>query len=389
MRTALQLLEQIQSQFADFIPSEELKNSATKKIIGQMKQSLGIDLDFFQLKNYFNDISDIPTKYQSPSNYALLRILVKKIEKVTQEHSDTLKKLYKINLVKFPIYGSIPMGDFSAQVVGCGTESEILMLFCEGLFGMANLVCKAVAQCFPETNTDDNQSSFSINIDNVKDLIKKDKTAMARFTDIILAYSFKHNPYCAKQYIIDRERFRLVELLRNAFEIFVVAHEYAHLCLGHISKESTKRKTDISNDYDRVIYSWAEELSADLLAAQITVLSADDPALGMAGIWICFDVMDTLDTLYINDNDERSILQQYSTHPPAQIRKDNIKNAIENKDCFPLLETIDFIFSEFNQFSNRMLQILKTLADKYGLEVNNIDLPLIQEIIYKSVNQSK
>ena len=246
------------------------------------------------------------------------------------------------------------MGDFSAQVMGCGMDGETLMLFCDGFFGMANLVSKVVAQSFPIISDGDSVLSFSAEKEKVKEYIRNNKTAKARFMDVVLAYVFKQNPHYAKQYMIDRKYVQLVELFRDAFKIFVVAHEYAHLCLGHLSKENTKRKTDILNDYERVIYSWVEEGSADLLATQITVLSSDDAALGIAGIWICLNVIDILDALNVNDNDDKSILQQYFTHPPVEIRKENIKNAMENKeDCFALLDTIDYIFTELRKYLDR------------------------------------
>lgn len=385
MRTALELLEQIQYQFVGLIPSEEVNENAMQKILDQMQRALGIDLDFLKLKNYYNDMADIPTKYQSRPTYALLRRLVEKIEKVTREHSEMLKKRYKIELVDFPVYGTIPMGDFSAQVIGCGMDNETLMLFCDGFFGMANLVSKAVSQSFPMTGKDDRKLSFSTDKEKVKEYIRNDKIAMARFMDVVLAYAFKQNPHYAKQYMIDREHIQLVEIIRDALEKFVVAHEYAHLCLGHLSKENTKRKTDILNNYDRVIYSWTEEMSADLLATQITVLSSEDPALGMAGIWICFNIIDILDALNGNDNDDRSILQQYSTHPPAEMRKENIKNAMENKGCLSLLNTIDYIFTEVIKYSDRLLRVLRTFADERGLEIRNIDFEIIQKIIYSLV----
>ena len=139
MRTALELLEQLQSQFVSHILPEEVNDYAMKKILSQLEQALGVDIDFSEVKNYYNNMTNIPTKYQNRPTYAMLHSLVEKVEKVTRRYSETLKKQYKIELVDFPVYGTIPMGDFSAQVIGCGTDSETLMLFCDGLFGMANL----------------------------------------------------------------------------------------------------------------------------------------------------------------------------------------------------------------------------------------------------------
>ena len=91
MRMALELLEQIQSQFVSLISSEKVNENAMQKILGQMQQALGIDLDFSKLKNNYNDMRGVPTKYQSWPIYALLRQLVEKIEKVTRKYSEMLK----------------------------------------------------------------------------------------------------------------------------------------------------------------------------------------------------------------------------------------------------------------------------------------------------------
>lgn len=107
----------------------------------------------------------------------------------------------------------------------------------------------------------------------------------------------------------------------------------------------------------------------------------------MAGIWICLNVIEILDALNVEDNDEGSILQQYATHPPVEMRKENIKNAIENKDYFDLLDTIDFIFAEFSKYSDRLLEILEAFANKQGIKMKDLNFTSIQEIIYGLVNQ--
>lgn len=343
---------------------------------------------------------NLPTKFQDPGEYMLLDDIFKEIQAAIngiKGPDGTITRLPEI-----PTFGTVRMGSFSAQIAGSG-RGDYLILFASGLFGFANLLAKVIGDSF--VLTEDNEGySFSTDFEQIKIRLKEKREIQKHFDDLMMGYMIRENAHAARQYFPSRELEAIASIIREGMEVFVAAHEYAHLILGHLSADTREIRqkryraedTDSSSAEEErineIIYNWKDETAADSLGADITMavmmrkgydraLAFMGPGTAMLGMWL----LEGLENLKEGEDPETP--RNSETHPSVILRKHALYEKVksEEPEILLLMETVEnimqYLWTEFLEFYRGLERNIKDIAKE--LSVWDLPFEIIQKIIYE------
>lgn len=138
------------------------------------------------------------------------------------------------------------------------------------------------------------------------------------------------------------------EDVKTSAYLWIVAHEYAHLLLGHLNSEKKNLVNRYINDVsvEEACFQWKEELDADYLAA-LVVMASDYSYFKISGIYLA------LMCLKICGFDQET--EGISTHPPVNQRLENLTEFIDGEPRYQIAcKNIDTVivpkFIEFKKF---------------------------------------
>lgn len=157
----------------------------------------------------------------------------------------------------------------------------------------------------------------------------------------------------------------------SAAYLWIVAHEYAHLLLGHLDSEDHKIVNRYINDIavEETSFQWQDEFDADFLAASI-VMSSDDVSWKISGIYLA------LFCLNLTNFTQNSGID--STHPPINQRIDNLMQIIERDPKYLVAcKNIKAVISPKHKAFKRFLAYLASANISFSNEGE------IQKYIYK------
>ncbi len=392
--SAKELLEKLQIEYIKMnthdIPNHEAYSSVSflNTIAKKACKKYDINVDEM-LDNLTTKLESIVlnTKYQDPLEYMLLCDIVKDIENVKQAVFENTGILN----MNMPFFGTVQSFNFAANVRSVNFN-ENLIVISSGLFTFANLISKIIAHSLPFVSEENGRMKFSANSNVVVDNIQNNKAIKARFFDLMLACIFTNQPPCARQYFPEPKVVGISAMFLQAFETFVVAHEYAHSALGHLDAKNIQSVSKITlHDNSVISYAlnnWSDEVMADTIGAGLTlaVMSTKgfDEFLSMAGIIICtnsFELFEKMELLRSNKCDGIKISV---THPPSKMRREALEEFYYKDSDTSLFQTIDKIFEvlwfEFVSFLN----IIKPRFEKmFKSDFWDLPFPLVQSVMYK------
>jgi len=276
--------------------------------------------ELFELKNEIKT-TKVPTTIENAMWYSVLKDLSKDVFAAA--------RIMNCNLLEYDVaLGTLPTGNINACVLPVPTGGLIVILN-QGLFTFANLMAKAVAVFFPLLDKDGDGVSFSTDEKLIDDRINSNDDGHEKFIDACAAYFATSEPAAATPYILKSKQCFISDILRHSSELFVVAHEYAHIFLKHFSSNKTIKQKFFTEDIDEdcCYTEWNEEIEADLLGCQIALVHnlthGLDPALSYFGIEFFLSCMSILeDGLHINT---------FETHPPSYLRRQILREMIKTE----------------------------------------------------------
>lgn len=344
---------------------------------------------------------ELPTDYQEVWSYALVKMIFREIQDVIADAEIKDKRIEK--LPPIPVFGTVRMGNFSAQIV-CPIADDYLIVFSEGLFGFSNLFSKVLAGSFVLEKTDDERISFSTDLAKIEKHMGEHPEIQQHFDDLLLAYMVNGHPHAARQYYPMRELASMISILCDGMETFVAAHEYSHLVLGHLADTSRKfRETASENRADtlenaeiqEIFYQWKDEVQADILAMDITMQvmlrRGYDKALSFMGIQAAMLGMELLDRMQ-NLKEGKDPLQPVvcATHPSAEMRKQILQQEARKleENILELVDVqekmVDLLWNNFMGFYRMLERSLREGSES----VFDVPFWITQEVIYRR-NQEK
>lgn len=184
---------------------------------------------------------------------------------------------------------------------------------------------------------------------------------------------------------------KISSLIRESFELFIVAHEYSHILLRHFEKNEKVDLNETKYIYikdekiETVFNSWIQEISADVLAANLTILAMKgyDFATSYMGVDICLIAICILETIIQQFKGKRL---SYSTHPPGTSRREIVFESLKKEH--PEIENIyeantAILDNLWNESMKIIIEIDSSLKKRFNLTVFDVKYPLIQSLMYK------
>lgn len=290
------------------------------------------------------------------------------------------------------VYVTVQINQFTALVQNSDKGDDYLIMVSDCLFIFANLLAKSIGMLMSSVKDKEKDDSFVFDIskEGISTSLYNNFEAIIRFTDLILAYIVTGQASSAQQYTPDFRLVAITELIRNSYELFVVAHEYSPILLGHLQKadNSDEQNSDPKNKdeiINLVINNWYEEHAADIQAAVLTInaMQGFDFATSYMGVDICLITLIILER--INELlDKKS--EAVSSHPPAENRRKFIFNVLskEHKEIEGIYEINTYIVdSLWERCMYLILEIKKLFEEKLNMKITDIDYNFTRTVLYK------
>jgi hypothetical protein len=278
------------------------------------------------LEDQQNAIKDTPTIYEEPAWHSLLKRMCEEIENVLRSRG--------VEAFQSPIFGTLPTKRVNGMAIAVPKSSYRIILFENGLFGFANLVCKAVARAFPLNPEDGGEIEFSTSNEDWEKELSEHPEICERFLDVLMAYLIYGDPHRAKSYLPDRKYDVLTSILRDSMELFILGHEYGHIVSGHLEQENTQKAKPLADDVSEIPTDWQQEFEADVrgleLMLAVMMNKGYDLALSFWGADLFFGCIDLVERS-LSILREGTVTENLSdTHPPTLLRRELLREVLRN-----------------------------------------------------------
>lgn len=298
----------------------------------------------------------LPIEEQNRSKYAILK-----------RHSENMDKVLKENNFEPPydiVLGTLPINELNAFVRSF-PNGQMLIALNEGLIDFIYLMGRVVASFFTKTdeNNDTDTITFTLNEEVIAEALENNKNGHTKFIETLVLYFAYENLHISSIYYEKDNNKHLSGVLYDNAELFVVAHEYSHILLDHLSpnRELIKHFLDEDSSLYQLIRNWTDEYSADALAVQ-SVLAYNRNTLngwmcGYLGVELCISCLEVIEKFFNIDSSE--------THPSAGMRRVNIQKTL--KQLLPLEHSKQILDN-----SKFIQDIISTLWNMHKDTIHNI-----------------
>lgn len=267
---------------------------------------------------------DLPIEEQDENTYWLLN-----------RHASNVEKILKDNNLSIPnkiVLGTLPTNDSNASVCTFPNR-DMLVVLNDGLIHFIYSFGRIISAFFSkkDDSSDKNKMIFDFDKKRIRENLKNNKEANSKFIEALVLYFANRDLTLSNIYFEKDENIDLSGILWDNAELFVVAHEYSHIILDHLSPNQVFSKRfsyDDSMLYE-VIRSWNEESAADELALKIVLAHNKSEGngffagyLGIELLFVCFDILEKAYNLEFSE-----------THPLANLRIHNLRKCL--KDILP------------------------------------------------------
>lgn len=377
-------LRQIQKVFYEINGGYYYNNEQIKNIF---VNRYSINERYISNYNRYIEKVNCITEYQNPRQYDTIKKYIDLIDEIKNDVLDS----EKITNRQIPIWGTVNMYQFSAQILPPQDSIGNIILLSSGVMTYALLISKIITKSFPITRNN-GEMSIEIDTDAIISNVEENPEIKLRFVDLMMSYLLTGQPVKARQYMMERFLNYIATPIIVGFECFIVAHEYSHYLLGHLDKKIYNTEQVISSNLkvEEIIHNWEDEISADTLGIKLAVKAIEKSQLnrdlGLIGIFVCFksfDLFERLNSISRDDNMEGAIFSE--THPPAIRRIQNFMETItKDGNVNYLIHTVDTLI---NYLWDKMLQVIDEIGIKKLLRektnYNEIDFKEWQKKIYK------
>ena len=304
----------------------------------------------------------------------------------------------EVTFKDIPVWGTLDMEEFSAFV--CTEDNaENIILISSGMFLFAHLLSKVISQAFPIIYKNGEAVGISTDYKKAIKRIKKNKIISVRFIDLMLSYLLTDSAQEAKQYLIPEKYYNTIAgIFTEAFETFVLAHEYSHHNLGHLENKAENNKITLEDIHLKHVDNFIDEVNADSLGAVITIgvmgeRHGIDRALPLVGILLAMNTLKIFERLKESDfnidfNIKDSTMPSSPELPSSNFRKRFLfhsEGVIGSLNNLELLEHVDKVFNELFQEFRKF--ITKTKKKHFGNE--NVDFYTLQTLLYEIYENEK
>lgn len=267
------------------------------------------------------------SRLEVPSIYLLMDEMIDDIVKIAETHG------YKTS--QEVVFGSLPVGRLNAVAIKVPSGKGIVVALNQGTVPFLIEMSSAMAFFFTTTRINGNAAwalkSVTGDIDNdISIAIKEDKRGHYEFIESLFAFfgigvKIKDSKISETRDTRAKALHTLARVLADEAIMFIVAHEYAHVFLEHMSRRAETETFFLSNmRVEKIKRNWDQELEADNFGCQVVMshfLSHGQPIpTSYAGIDLFFSSLEAIERIIGRHSSE--------SHPSASIRRDHLRKLI-------------------------------------------------------------
>ena len=316
----------------------------------------GYDINLLDFKKHHDEMLNICKEnfsvYENPRDSKLYYDLFNNVLKSTQYS--------RFKFEHRPVaIGSIPIGTMNAKAVNLGSIGS-LIFFNKGVFSFCNQIAKLITSCFSFIeNNADGKDYFDQNFSNIINKINNTASISNRFIDLYSSYCVHGSVDYSEQYFQDHRYGIFITIIRDTMEHFIMAHEYAHICLHHNTKSYRFLTNEDFEEDDR----WLMEYEADLFAVDNVWQHYEREGLSLVQCSLgitCFYMSQILLSNIIKSENE-------GTHPSISNRYEIVKILMEQHLSELEMNTLQIFENTFNYLleANRNAMYAKILVMEY------------------------
>lgn len=295
----------------------------------------------------------LPIEEQNRSTYTII-----------SRHSDNINKILKENNVHISndiVVGTLPINELNAFVCPF-PNGQMLLVLNEGLIQFFYLMGRVIASFFNKSGEDKETSEFDFDKEVILENLKNKKVGHNKFIETLFLYFTYKDLDISNIYFEKDENKELSGVLYDNAELFVVAHEYSHILLDHLSpdKKCEKRFLDEESSLYQIDRNWEDEFYADSLALQAVLAHNRNKIngwfIGYMGVELCLSCLDIIEK-FKNTKIRNS-------HPFAEMRRRNIRNCLKKllpehyKEIIDIGKNIEEIVLELWDTNKEVVNVL-------------------------------
>jgi hypothetical protein len=235
----------------------------------------------------------LPTQFESPLTFALIKLSMDGLHPArTKYYPDSRSRVIR--------FGTLPTGTINAKAALVPGSDEFIVIVNRDTFAFTGAFAKAVSNAIPIDYVD-GRVGLSHDPDRIRARLKENPEILGNFVEAMYQMVTLGSPIKAKQDLLDDDHNRLYARLLRSLDGFIVAHELAHVILGHVSetkhvlyyagnqiikpKGGTPDTMKVKGSASRasmtfVDRSKADELAADALGFRLLIQSLQETVEG-------------------------------------------------------------------------------------------------------------
>jgi hypothetical protein len=257
-----------------------------------------------------------------------------------------------------PVFGVVMTGQINARTFSVPGSDTPVIAFDSQLFSLLNVFSKAITFAIPLSEDAGPGISFALNREAIRARVAGEAQVLNRFREAIALHTIAGRSLAVPANFLPKAHTYLHALLLDGMELFVLAHEYAHIALGHLKAARPRRSRVGTVEVTELVKSWEHELAADIVGAQLCVgtmrAAGFDPAMSYVGADLYFtihDVLERAESVFESGKEPGAeSIQRYSyAHPPPAVRRLALRQELSRLygSSAPAMQTL----AEFMEFT--------------------------------------
>jgi hypothetical protein len=253
------------------------------------------------------------------------------LERIVEEARQRVALIGNASFPERTLVGSLPIGQMNAFTLHIPETDEYLILFQRGLFGLLNLLARAITSIWPEGPPGPGAPLLASR-DVLAENLRKHPDPAGYLVAVLEHALIRGNPSGFPVLPESTARSGMKETLLLNAEVFILGHEYGHIQRNHFEPQREVSVTHGNRAFSATSRSHQQEYAADLTgfeyANRFGTLNPVQQYLAYCGTCLflsCQDLVEDALTLLGGMNDAH---RARDTHPAGARRREAICNVL-------------------------------------------------------------
>jgi hypothetical protein len=273
-------LERLQTAATDGPPPARAAGASMADMARRMAPGATED-EIREVENYWATVESLvrqPTVHEQTGLHATLQLQAVQLDNVIHRFPRWR------SFDQPPLFGLMGAGQINARTYEVPSTGDHIVLIDTELLTFLHLFSKAVALAIPMETAPNGMLTFSHDLADVRDHLASSQ-AVLRFADAVLSYVTTGRTSQSRPYQIPPDRLAVSSMLREAAEVFILAHEYVHILERHHNDGMDDNRGVDGDIVSESVLSMSKEMIADRFGLDLTNAVLQDKGNQIPGFY--------------------------------------------------------------------------------------------------------